>query len=181
MTNVSNCMSDKTWLWTWLCHRETPVNQNISKLYWWWSVAGIWWRWELPTDSDFCHQGGTRKLLNDINTVETYWHDHSLENSFGTVSDVTNSLSNQPFSWKMHFRNISTKFGPYLIKCPFLIQWSDSGKRCMTVFPKAIITELSGCSNEQYICPKDGSTGRGTNYVIAAVSWRNVARPSFMM
>jgi hypothetical protein len=35
------------------------------------------------TDGDFCHQG------RDTEIVGTYWHDHSLESSWGALSEGT--------------------------------------------------------------------------------------------
>jgi hypothetical protein len=34
-------------------------------------------------------KGGTQKLSKKINIVGTYWHDHSLESSWGALSDGT--------------------------------------------------------------------------------------------
>jgi hypothetical protein len=43
----------------------------------------------LRTDGDFCHEGGTQKLPPKFKIVEAYWHDHSLESSWGALSDGT--------------------------------------------------------------------------------------------
>jgi hypothetical protein len=42
-------------------------------------------------------KGGTQKLPQKFMIVETYWHDHSLESSWGALSDGTISSSIQPF------------------------------------------------------------------------------------
>jgi hypothetical protein len=41
--------------------------------------------------------------------VETYWYDHSLESSWGALSDGTISILIPPFWEKMHFLNLSKK------------------------------------------------------------------------
>jgi hypothetical protein len=58
----------------------------------------------LRTDGDFCHQGrGTQKSCpKKCRIVETYWHDHSLESSWGALSDGTITLR-QPFRGNVHF------------------------------------------------------------------------------
>jgi hypothetical protein len=43
-------------------------------------------------------KGGTQKLPQRFEFVETYWHDHSLESSWGALSDGTISLSIPPLS-----------------------------------------------------------------------------------
>jgi hypothetical protein len=43
-------------------------------------------------------KGGTQKLPQKFKIVEIYWHDHSLERSWGALSDGTISFSIQPFS-----------------------------------------------------------------------------------
>jgi hypothetical protein len=41
---------------------------------------------------------GTQKLPKQFRIVVTYWHDHSLESSWGELSDRTISFSIKPFS-----------------------------------------------------------------------------------
>jgi hypothetical protein len=61
------------------------------------------------TDVDFCHQGGTQKLSKN-KIIETYWHDHSLESSWGALSDGTIILFDSTIlGGKMHFLNFSHK------------------------------------------------------------------------
>jgi hypothetical protein len=45
---------------------------------------------------------GTQKLPQNFKIVETYWHDHSIESSWGALSDDI-TLVFQLFSGKMHF------------------------------------------------------------------------------
>jgi hypothetical protein len=45
--------------------------------------------------------GGTQKLPKEFKSVETYWHDHSLESSWWTLSDAPISFSGS------HFLNFS--------------------------------------------------------------------------
>jgi hypothetical protein len=48
----------------------------------------------LRTDGDFCHQGQDTEIVQqNLRLVETYWHDHSLERSWGALSDGTISIS----------------------------------------------------------------------------------------
>jgi hypothetical protein len=42
----------------------------------------------LWTDGDFCHQGRNSEIA-PFKIVGTYWHDHSLENCWGALSDGT--------------------------------------------------------------------------------------------
>jgi hypothetical protein len=49
----------------------------------------------LRTDGDFCYQGRDTEIAKKNNIVETYWHDHSLERSWGALSDGTISFSIQ--------------------------------------------------------------------------------------
>jgi hypothetical protein len=37
-------------------------------------------------------KGGKQKLQKNIKIVKTYWHDHSLESSWGALSDGTISF-----------------------------------------------------------------------------------------
>jgi hypothetical protein len=53
-------------------------------------------------------KGGTQKLPQKFKIVETYWHDHSLESSWGALSDDTISFS-IIFGGNMHFLNFSKK------------------------------------------------------------------------
>jgi hypothetical protein len=50
-----------------------------------------WW-WLLSP------RAGHRNCPKIFKIVETYWHDHSLENSWGALSDGTIRFSIQPFS-----------------------------------------------------------------------------------
>jgi hypothetical protein len=43
-------------------------------------------------------KGGTQKLPQQVKIVETYWHDHSLESSWGPLSDGAISYPIHPFS-----------------------------------------------------------------------------------
>jgi hypothetical protein len=43
-------------------------------------------------------KGGTQKLPQAFKIVETFWHDHSLESSWGALSDGTISFAIQLFS-----------------------------------------------------------------------------------
>jgi hypothetical protein len=49
-------------------------------------------------DGDFCHQVQDTEIAQKVNIVETYWHDHALERSWGALSDGTTNFSIQPFS-----------------------------------------------------------------------------------
>jgi hypothetical protein len=50
----------------------------------------------LRTEGDFCHQGQEKEIAPKFKIVVTYWHDHSLESSWGAFSDGTISFSIQP-------------------------------------------------------------------------------------
>jgi hypothetical protein len=47
----------------------------------------------LSTDGDLCHQEQEKKLAKKFKIVETYWHDHALEISWGALSDGTGTIS----------------------------------------------------------------------------------------
>jgi hypothetical protein len=51
----------------------------------------------LGTDGDFCHQGRDTEIAKKCNIVRTYWHGHSLESTWGALSDGTINFSIQPF------------------------------------------------------------------------------------
>jgi hypothetical protein len=53
----------------------------------------------LSTDGDFCHQEQDTEIANKFKIVETYRHDHSLESSWGALSDGT-IFAIQIFSWE---------------------------------------------------------------------------------
>jgi hypothetical protein len=55
------------------------------------------------------HMGETQKLAQKFKIVETYWHGHSLESSWGALSDGTISFSIKLFWGKMHFLNFTQK------------------------------------------------------------------------
>jgi hypothetical protein len=60
----------------------------------------------------FVTKDGTQKLPQKFNIVETYWHDHSLESSWGALSDGTISFSIHPF-WRGAFSEFFSKaLGP---------------------------------------------------------------------
>jgi hypothetical protein len=50
-------------------------------------------------------KGGTQKLPKKVKIVETYWHDHSLESSWGALFDGTIIFLFQPFLGKCLFWN----------------------------------------------------------------------------
>jgi hypothetical protein len=55
----------------------------------------------LRTGGEFCRQGQDTEIAQ-TKIVKTYWHDHSVESSWGALSDGTISFPIQPFSG-MHF------------------------------------------------------------------------------
>jgi hypothetical protein len=70
------------------------------------TAPALWQPSDSHSDGDFCHQGRDTEIAQkNFKIFETYWHDHSLESSWGTLSDgekmfFSDLFSNKPQSLK---------------------------------------------------------------------------------